>query len=87
MKRPYPLEHTSRILSERTEAGGHPTAHDRIIAGHMGAASIEALLDGQRNVMFGIRNDEIVYAPFNTAIKKDKPIDNHLMNVLHMLSI
>ena len=25
--------------------------------------------------------------PFNTAIKKDKPIDNHLMNVLHMLSI
>ena len=69
------------------QRGGRPTAHDRIIAGRMGAASIEALLDGQRNVMIGIRNDEIVYVPFNTAIKKDKPIDNHLMNVLHMLSI
>ena len=69
------------------QRGGRPTAHDRIIAGRMGAASIEALLDGQRNVMIGIRNDEIVYVPFNTAIKKDKPIDNHLLNVLHMLSI
>ena len=69
------------------QRGGRPTAHDRIIAGRMGAASIEALLDGQRNVMIGIRNDEIVYVPFNTAIKKDKPIDDQLMNVLHMLSI
>ena len=69
------------------QRGGRPTAHDRIIAGRMGAASIEALLDGQRNVMIGIRNDEIVYVPFNTAIKKDKPIDDHLMKVLQMLSI
>ena len=69
------------------QRGGRPTAHDRIIAGRMGAASIEALLDGQRNVMVGIRNDEIVYVPFNTAIKKDKPIDDHLMHVLQMLSI
>jgi 6-phosphofructokinase 1 len=69
------------------QRGGRPTAHDRIIAGRMGAASIEALLDGQRNVMIGIRNDEIVYVPFNTAIKKDKPIDDHLMHVLQMLSI
>jgi 6-phosphofructokinase 1 len=69
------------------QRGGRPTAHDRIIACRMGAASIEALLDGQRNVMIGIRNDEIVYVPFNTAIKKDKPIDAQLMNVLHMLSI
>ena len=53
----------------------------------MSINQLEVLLDGQRNVMFGIRNDEIVYVPFNTAIKKDKPIDNHLMNVLHMLSI
>ena len=69
------------------QRGGRPTAHDRIIASRMGAASIDALLDGQRNVMIGIRNDEIVYVPFNTAIKKDKPIDEQLVNVLHMLSI
>ena len=87
VEKEYPEYDVRVSILGHLQRGGRPTAHDRIIAGRMGAASIEALLDGQRNVMIGIRNDEIVYVPFNTAIKKDKPIDNHLMNVLHMLSI
>ena len=87
IKKEFPDFDARVTILGHLQRGGRPTAHDRIIAGRMGAASIEALLDGQRNVMIGIRNDEIVYVPFNTAIKKDKPIDNHLMNVLHMLSI
>ena len=67
--------------------GGRPTAHDRIIASRMGVASIEALMEGQRNVMIGIENDQIVYVPFTKAIKNDKPIDRELVNVLHELSI
>ncbi len=66
---------------------GRPTAHDRIIASRMGVASIQALLEGQRNVMIGIDDDKIVYVPFAKAIKNDKPIDRELVNVLHELSI
>ena len=50
-------------------------------------AAIEALKDGQRNVMIGVSNDKIVYVPFNKAIKLDKPIDKELINVLSVLSI
>jgi 6-phosphofructokinase 1 len=53
----------------------------------MGVASIQALLEGQRNVMIGIDDDKIVYVPFSKAIKNDKPIDRELVNVLHELSI
>jgi 6-phosphofructokinase 1 len=53
----------------------------------MGAASIEALIDGQRNVMIGIENNKIVYVPFTKAIKNDKPIKKELVNVLNSLSI
>ena len=53
----------------------------------MGAAAIEALLEDQRNVMIGIRNDEIVYVPFSKAIKTDKPINLELLNTLRRLSI
>lgn len=53
----------------------------------MGAASVQALLEGQRNIMVGIENDKIVYVPFNKAIKNDKPIDPDLVNVLNQLSI
>lgn len=53
----------------------------------MGAAAIDALLEDQRNVMIGIRNDEIVYVPFFKAIKNDKPINRDLLNTLRRLSI
>ena len=69
------------------QRGGSPTARDRILASRMGAAAIDAFLDDQRNVMIGIKNDEIVYVPFTKAIKNDKPINRELLNTLHRLSI
>ena len=67
--------------------GGRPTAHYLIFASLMGVASIQALMEGQRNVMIGIENDQIVYVPFAKAIKNDKPIDRELVSVLNELSI
>ena len=69
------------------QRGGSPTAHDRILASRMGAAAIDALMEDQRNVMIGIKNDEIVYVPFSKAIKNDKPINRELLNTLRRLSI
>ncbi|MCH5218701.1 MAG: 6-phosphofructokinase [Muribaculaceae bacterium] len=69
------------------QRGGSPTAFDRILASRMGAAAIDALLDDQRNVMIGIKNDEIVYVPFTRAIKDDKPINPALLSTLKRLSI
>ena len=87
IKEEFP-EYDARVtILGHLQRGGSPTAADRILASKMGAQAIIALMEGQRNVMVGIRNDEIVYVPFNTAIKKDKPIDDHLMHVLQMLSI
>jgi 6-phosphofructokinase 1 len=53
----------------------------------MGAASIHALMEGQRNVMIGLNNDEIVYVPFSKVIKNVKPINQDLLDLLHNLSI
>ncbi len=69
------------------QRGGTPSAFDRILASRLGYASIEALKEGQRNVMIGIANDEIVYVPITRAVKKDKPIDRELISVLSVLSI
>lgn len=69
------------------QRGGSPSAYDRILATRFGAAAIEALLDDQRNIMVGIDNDEIVYVPFNKAIKSEKKLDSSLLNILTMASI
>ena len=69
------------------QRGGRPTAHDRVLAARTGVGAIEAILQGQRNVMVGVRYNEVVYVPFNEAIRSDKPFDKKLIKVLDELSI
>ena len=87
VKNEYPQYDVRVTILGHIQRGGSPTAFDRIIASRMGAASIDALLEGQRNVMVGIQNDELVYVPFSKAIKNDKPINRELLNTLRILSI
>ena len=69
------------------QRGGRPTAHDRILASRTGVAAIEAIMQGQRNIMVGVRHNEIVYVPLSEAIRSDKPFDRKLIKVLDELSI
>ena len=52
-----------------------------------GCGAIEAIMQGQRNVMIGVRNNEVVYVPLSEAIRSDKPFDRKLIKVLDELSI
>lgn len=70
VKNEYPQYDVRVTILGHLQRGGKPTAHDRIIASRMGVASIQALMEGQRNVMIGIENDQIVYVPFTKAIKR-----------------
>ena len=87
VKNEYPQYDVRVTILGHLQRGGSPTATDRILASRMGAAAVDALLEDQRNVMIGIRNDEIVYVPFSKAIKNDKPINRELLNTLRRLSI
>ena len=87
IKNEYPQFDARVTILGHLQRGGTPTAYDRILASRMGYAAIEALLEGQRNVMIGIKNDEIVYVPISRAVKKDKPINTELISVLNVLSM
>ena len=69
------------------QRGGSPTARDRILASRTGVGAIEAIMQGQRTVMIGVRNNEVVYVPLSEAIRSDKPFDKKLITVLEELSI
>jgi 6-phosphofructokinase 1 len=69
------------------QRGGRPSAHDRILASRTGVGAVEAIMQGQRNLMVGIRNNEVVYVPLSEAIRSDKPFDKKLITVLNKLSI
>ena len=87
VRKEYPQFNVQVTILGHLQRGGTPSAYDRILASRLGYASIEALLEGQRNIMVGISNDEIVYVPIQRAIKMDKPINKELIDVLAVLSL
>ena len=87
VRQEYPQYNVKVSILGHLQRGGSPTAYDRILASRLGVASIEALKEGQRNIMVGIKNDQIVYVPISRAVRYTKPIDKELINVLSILSI
>lgn len=87
VKKEYPQYDVRVSILGHLQRGGSPSAQDRILASRMGVAAIQALLENQRNVMIGIRENEIDYVPFKRAIKKDREISGELLEVLRISSI
>lgn len=81
-------EYDARVtILGHLQRGGSPTAADRILASRMGAQAIMALMEGQRNVMIGIKNGELVYVPFSKATTHKHSITAHDIEIVKMLSI
>lgn len=86
VRKEYPQYDVRVTILGHLQRGGSPTAQDRILASRMGTTAIEALVEGQRNVMIGDDDEQMVYVPFNKAIKYEKTIDRHLLETIERLS-
>ena len=87
VKREYPQYDARVTILGHLQRGGSPSAFDRILSSRLGSAAITALQEGQRNVMTGIRNGEIVYVPFSQAISHTKKISHDMIDLVRVLSI
>ena len=87
IKKEFPEFDARVTILGHLQRGGSPTAKDRILASKMGATAIEALSEGQRNVMIGIKNGELVYVPFKKAVAHLHKMDLKDMDIVKILSI
>jgi 6-phosphofructokinase 1 len=87
VKKEFPEFDVRVSILGHLQRGGSPSALDRILASCMGFAAIEAIMQGQRNVMVGYCNGDAVLVPFSECIRTDKRFDKRLINVLDELSI
>ena len=65
------------------QRGGSPSALDRVNASRLGTP-VEALMDGQKSVMVGPQNDEIVLVPFRKAVKLHKDLNHGLITLFRI---
>ncbi len=74
------------VIIGHIQRGGSPTTFDRVLASRLGVKAVEALLDGQSKKVVGYRNNKIVVYPLAEAIKKQKPVNQELINIIEILT-
>lgn len=68
------------------QRGGSPSAFDRVMASRMGNTAVDALLKGETSKMVGLSNGAMVLVPFENATKHHHKINEHLLELVNVLS-
>ncbi|MFH1296587.1 MAG: 6-phosphofructokinase [Bacteroidota bacterium] len=87
VKEQLPDLQTRVTILGHIQRGGSPSAWDRMLASMLGYASITALKEGQQGVMVGLINKQIVYTPFEEAIKSRKGMILDLLEMSRVLAL
>ena len=69
------------------QRGGSPSCADRVLASRLGYGAVVGLMEGQTNVMAGMRSNELVFTPIEEAIKKHNEINKDLLLISEILAI
>ncbi len=68
------------------QRGGIPSCFDRVLASRMSVKAVELLLDGQKNVMVGLKDDDIITCPLDDVIHEKPNINKDLLRISEILS-
>ncbi len=78
---------TKVTILGHVQRGGRPSCADRVLASRLGVLSVEALMEGRRNAMVGVRNRKVKFTDFDQATKRNPQMDEELMRVADIISI
>jgi len=67
------------------QRGGAPMAYDRILATRLGAAAVQALLDGQSGVMVGMVEGKVGLTPLEEAVAFQKELDMEICELARIM--
>lgn len=89
LKEKFPAYDIRVSVLGHIQRGGKPSCMDRVLASRLGVAAVEGLLNGQSGEMVGLKNKEIIFTPFDHAIKHidAKEISAAWMKLVEILSL
>lgn len=83
----FPMYDIRVAVLGHIQRGGSPSCADRVLASKLGFGAVEGLLEGQNNVMVGMRSNTLVYTPIEEAIKKHNEINKDLLRISEILAM
>ena len=86
VKKYLPSHYVGVCILGHVKRGGSPSAADRILASKLGYIAIEALLKGKRNVMAGMKKNNICFTPLTQVTRHHLDINQNLLNMMTTLT-
>ena len=83
----YPHLESKVTILGHLQRGGSPTCFDRIMAGQLGIAAVEALLNDKSDIMVGIQNNQVTQTFLQKAINNKSVLDTEMLRLSKILSI
>lgn len=83
----FPFFETRVSILGHMQRGGSPSAHDRVLASHLGYGAVEALLAGKNQIMLGWVNGKLKETPLEKAVKHHQKINKELLSLAENLSV
>ncbi|MFP5079243.1 6-phosphofructokinase [Pedobacter sp. JCM 36344] len=89
LKKKFPAYDIRVSVLGHIQRGGKPSCMDRVLASRLGVAAVEGLLNGQSGEMVGLKNKEIIFTPFDHAVKHidAKEISAAWLKLVEILSL
>ena len=78
------------ITLGHVQRGGSPSAFDRVLASRLGAAAVDALIDGKTKGMVGVISNKLTFVDFKMACgpdKEKKELDKEIYGLTKILAI
>lgn len=78
--------HTRVTILGHIQRGGRPTAFDRLLATRLGAKAVESLIEGQTDVMTGLKCGEIQLVPLEDVLSETRNINVRLSELFNRVA-
>ncbi|HAB89283.1 MAG TPA: 6-phosphofructokinase [Bacteroidetes bacterium] len=81
------LYETKVTVLGHIQRGGQPSVRDRLLASELGHAAVEALMNGKKDVMVGLKQSNIEHIPILEAVQSKKHLNPNYLQLVKELSI
>ncbi|MEM7102633.1 MAG: 6-phosphofructokinase [Bacteroidota bacterium] len=82
----FPDLETRVVILGHLQRGGRPSCYDRVLATRLGVSAVEALINGQSDIMVGEINNVVVPTPLEKAVKQHHEFDKGKLHLLDIMS-
>ena len=68
------------------QRGGSPTAFDRLLGTRLGTKAVQALIEGETDVMIGLQNHQMSSVALDVVVSQHRPLESEYLDIFKLVA-